>query len=159
MKKNDNVFRWGGEEICILLTADEEQAVSAAERIRADIARDAVNYRNEANVSVTVTMGVSPYKDGMSIQDMMDDADAKLYWGKQQFERNIKMLFIKTLTIVLLAAGMMILYASALRFKGVLAVAEGCFDEEGAGYDNAVSAVNVFLGLMLVCVAVAAMLI
>ena len=154
-KVNDTYGHDCGDEVLKYVA----QTISAAERIRADIARDAVNYRNEANVSVTVTMGVAPYKDGMSIQDMMDDADAKLYWGKQQFERNIKMLFIKTLTIVLLAAGMMILYASALRFKGVLAVAEGCFDEEGAGYDNAVSAVNVFLGLMLVCVAVAAMLI
>lgn len=38
-KKNDTVFRWGGEEICILLNTDEERAVAAAERIRADIAK------------------------------------------------------------------------------------------------------------------------
>ena len=89
VKKNDSVFRWGGEEICILLNADEEQAVAAAERIRTDIARDRVNYRNEAEVSVTVTMGVAPYRDGMSIQAMMDDADAKLYWGKQHGKNRV----------------------------------------------------------------------
>lgn len=89
VKKNDTVFRWGGEEICILLNTDEERAVAAAERIRADIAKDPVNYRNEASVSVTVTMGVSPYRNGMSIQSMMDDADAKLYWGKQHGKNQV----------------------------------------------------------------------
>lgn len=39
VKKNDTVFRWGGEEICILLNTDEERAVAAAERILADIAK------------------------------------------------------------------------------------------------------------------------
>ena len=39
IKKNDTVFRWGGEEICILLNTDEEWTVAAAERIRADIAK------------------------------------------------------------------------------------------------------------------------
>jgi diguanylate cyclase (GGDEF)-like protein len=89
VKKNDSVFRWGGEEICILLNTDEERAVAAAERIRADIERDPVNYRNEADVFVTVTMGVAPYRDGMTIQAMMDDADAKLYWGKQHGKNRV----------------------------------------------------------------------
>ena len=89
VKKNDNVFRWGGEEICILLNADEEKAVAAAERIRKDIYRDPVIYRNKTQVSVTITMGVSPYRDGMTIQAMMDDADAKLYWGKHHGKNQV----------------------------------------------------------------------
>ena len=89
VKKTDSVFRWGGEEICILLNADEEHAVAAAERIRADIAHDSVNYRNEVDVSVTVTMGVSPYRDGMTIQAMMNDADEKLYWGKRHGKNQV----------------------------------------------------------------------
>ena len=66
-----------------LFNANEERAVAVAECIRKVIAKDPVNYRDEAQVSVTVTMGVSSYRDGMSIQAMMDDADAKLYWGKK----------------------------------------------------------------------------
>ncbi len=34
VKKQDNVFRWGGEEILTLLRANKAQAMSAAERIR-----------------------------------------------------------------------------------------------------------------------------
>lgn len=89
VKKNDNVFRWGGEEICILLKTDEEKAVAAAERIRADIARDPVDYRNKAQVSITITMGVSAYRDGMTIQAMMEDADEKLYWGKKHGKNQV----------------------------------------------------------------------
>ena len=89
VRKTDSVFRWGGEEICILLRTDEETALSAAERIRRDIAHDTVNYRNEAQVSVTVTMGISPYRNGMTIQEMMDDADAKLYWGKRHGKNQV----------------------------------------------------------------------
>ena len=67
----------------------ELDAVAAAERIRADIAHDSVNYRNEVDVSVTVTMGVSPYHDGMTIQAMMNDADEKLYWGKRHGKNQV----------------------------------------------------------------------
>jgi diguanylate cyclase (GGDEF)-like protein len=89
VKKTDYVFRWGGEEICILLKANIEQAEAAAERIRKDIARDSVNYKNEAQVSVTVTMGVCEYVNGMTIKDMMEDADAKLYWGKRNGKNQV----------------------------------------------------------------------
>ena len=67
------------------------------------------------------------------------------------------MLMIKMMTIVLLAVGMGIVYMSALRFKGMLVVGEGSFEDDYS--DNAVSTVNVILGVLLVCVAVAVMLI
>ncbi len=89
VKKNDNVFRWGGEEILILLNTDEEKAVAAAERIRKDIAKDPIGYRDEVDVSVTVTIGVSAYKNGASIQDLMDDADKKLYYGKHHGKNQV----------------------------------------------------------------------
>jgi len=89
VKKTDYVFRWGGEEICILLKANIEQAEAAAERIRKDIARDSVNYKNEAQVFVTVTMGVCEYVNGMTLKDMMEDADAKLYWGKRNGKNQV----------------------------------------------------------------------
>ena len=89
VKKNDSVFRWGGEEILILFTADEEKAIAAGERIRRDIERDPVNYRNETEVFVTVTIGIAPYREGASVQALMDDADAKLYWGKRHGKNRV----------------------------------------------------------------------
>ena len=89
VRKNDNVFRWGGEEILVLLNTDEEKAIAVAERIRQDIEKDAVNYRGEVSVNVTVTIGISSYKGSTSIQDMMDDADAKLYYGKRHGKNQV----------------------------------------------------------------------
>ena len=89
VKKTDYVFRWGGEEICIMLKATKEQSKSAADRIRADISNDSVKFNNDEAVSVTVTMGVCEYKDGLTIKDMMEDADAKLYWGKRHGKNQV----------------------------------------------------------------------
>ena len=89
VKKTDYVFRWGGEEICIMLKAPKEQAQSAAERIRKDIADDRLKYKKEEAVGVTVTMGVSEYHDGLTIKDMMEDADAKLYYGKRHGKNQV----------------------------------------------------------------------
>ena len=89
VKKTDYVFRWGGEEICILIKADKEQSHSAAERIRKDIAKDSVSFKDKEQVSVTVTMGISEYTNGMTIKEMMEDADAKLYWGKRHGKNQV----------------------------------------------------------------------
>ena len=89
VKKNDNVFRWGGEEILVLLNTDYEKTMAAAERIRKDIARDPVDYRGDVKVPVTITIGVSPYVAGATIQQMMDDADAKLYYGKRHGKNQV----------------------------------------------------------------------
>ena len=89
VKKNDYVFRWGGEEILVLLNTDFDKALAVAERIRADIARDPVDYRGTTKVPVTITIGVSPYTAGATIQQMMDDADAKLYYGKKHGKNQV----------------------------------------------------------------------
>lgn len=89
VKKTDYVFRWGGEEICILFKTDAKQAKQAAERIRKDVADDLLMFRDEREVSVTVTMGISEYKDGVTIKDMMVDADTKLYWGKRHGKNQV----------------------------------------------------------------------
>ena len=89
VRKNDNVFRWGGEEILVLINADEDRAVAVAERIRHNIEKNIVHYRDDVNVNVTVTIGVSSYKGNKSIQEMMDDADAKLYYGKRHGKNQV----------------------------------------------------------------------
>jgi diguanylate cyclase (GGDEF)-like protein len=89
VKKTDYVFRWGGEEICVMLAAPIEQTESAAERIRKDIAKDSVLFKKEIPVSVTVTMGISEYKTGKTIKEMMEEADSKLYYGKRHGKNQV----------------------------------------------------------------------
>lgn len=88
VRKNDSVFRWGGEEILVILNAEEYKAVFIADRIRKEIERTVITYK-EHHVSVTVTIGVAPFRDGESIQDMMDNADKCLYYGKTHGKNQI----------------------------------------------------------------------
>ncbi len=83
IKKSDRVFRWGGEEILVLLRTNEENAIKAAERIRKRVEGQHLNYRGENIVSVTITLGLTAFSPDMDIQAMMDDVDKKLYKGKQ----------------------------------------------------------------------------
>ena len=89
VRKKDNVFRWGGEEILVLLNADEERATRIAERIRKDISSTPVGYRDSVRVLVTVTVGIAPYRPGATIQTMMDEADKNLYYGKRHGKNRV----------------------------------------------------------------------
>lgn len=86
--KNDRVFRWGGEEILVILNAEEYKAVFIADRIRKEIEKTVITHKDDS-LSVTVTIGVAPYRDGESIQDMMDMADKCLYYGKTHGKNQI----------------------------------------------------------------------
>ena len=89
VNRNDYVFRWGGEEICILLQTDTIHALEAAERIRREISNATVNFKDEQEVAVTVTMGICVYQKGMTIRAMIEDADEKLYWGKRHGKNQV----------------------------------------------------------------------
>ena len=86
---DDNVFRWGGEEILVLLNTDEDKAISIAEKIRREVEGFILNYRDELKLSVTLTIGLATYGNGKSIQEMMDEADAKLYYGKRHGKNQV----------------------------------------------------------------------
>lgn len=81
VRECDYVCRWGGEEILILLMADIDHAQRIAERIRDDIAGSIVESK-EGNMHVTVTMGIAEYHENVMIRELIDEADQKLYYGK-----------------------------------------------------------------------------
>ena len=86
--KDDCVFRWGGEEILILLKADEIIARRVAERIRIAIQKNTFEY-NRTRIGVTITIGISAYSPEKGIQDMMNEADKKLYDGKRSGKNQV----------------------------------------------------------------------
>ena len=88
VRKKDYVCRWGGEEILILLQADKDVAVQVAERICRDVAGAEIAYKEE-KVRVTITLGVSAYQEGKSIRRMIDEADQKLYQGKNNGKNQV----------------------------------------------------------------------
>ncbi|MCW8907534.1 MAG: GGDEF domain-containing protein [Sedimenticola sp.] len=76
--------RWGGEEFCILLPETGlEEALAAAERIRAGLAREPLDYQDGA-IPITVSIGVTTLRaDDHRIEDVIRRADAALYQAKR----------------------------------------------------------------------------
>ncbi len=90
VSQKDKVFRWGGEEILLLLEDGMSGAVVSAERIRRQVAKHAINYRGESDVAVTVTIGISEMNKTKDIQATMDEADRRLYDGKHAGKNQVR---------------------------------------------------------------------
>ena len=88
VKKDDMVFRYGGEEILVMVRADKEITGRVAERIRADVAREKISY-NDKNVGITITIGVATYKPNSSVDDLIKLADSRLYTGKNNGKNQV----------------------------------------------------------------------
>ncbi|MDO8365130.1 MAG: diguanylate cyclase [Actinomycetota bacterium] len=78
----DLVFRYGGEEMVVLLpNADRAHTISAAERVREAVSRLVVP--DVAGLAgVTISVGASMHHRGQPVAEAIDDADRSLYVAK-----------------------------------------------------------------------------
>lgn len=84
IRTNDRLARWGGEEFLILLTdTDFGLALACLERVRTQVAQ-AVVVVSGMNIRVTVSIGVTQYQPGDSIEKTIERADLALYAAKAQ---------------------------------------------------------------------------
>ena len=84
--------RWGGEEFILLLPeTDGGGGVILAERIRAAVAEGRVDYGDES-VQVTLTLGVSAYREDRSVEEIIAQADQALYKGKSAGKNQVILL-------------------------------------------------------------------
>lgn len=88
VKSKDYVFRWGGEEILVLLKTDYEMSMKIAERIRAEIEYQTIEY-NEHQIKITATVGVAPYTPGSTPEKLFAIADKNLYIGKRNGKNRV----------------------------------------------------------------------
>lgn len=88
VRENDCVCRWGGEEILVLLRGNLDITKRVAERIREEIANRKMSYKN-IGFQVTITLGLSEYKNGLSIRSLIDQADKNLYKGKNNGKNQV----------------------------------------------------------------------
>ena len=88
VKSKDYVFRWGGEEILVLLKPDYEMSMKIAERIRAEIEYQTIEY-NEHQIKITATVGVAPYTPGSTPEKLFAIADKNLYIGKRNGKNRV----------------------------------------------------------------------
>lgn len=89
LKKNvrasDIVFRYGGEEMSIILNnTDYDSAVNVAQKICTRISTKNFILPNGKNTKVTISLGVSTFpQDGISSEEIIESADKRLYFAKE----------------------------------------------------------------------------
>lgn len=82
VRDGDTVCRWGGEEFLLLVKGNRNVAITVAERIRSRIENNVVEYE-DAQIRFTMTLGISTYAPGYSLESLLVQADENLYYGKE----------------------------------------------------------------------------
>ena len=81
-RDSDMVFRYGGEEFCVVLSRTAlDGAALLAERIREAVQALRVPTR-EQEISVTVSLGVAAFDGAQSMNALVEQVDAALYQSK-----------------------------------------------------------------------------
>lgn len=88
VRPEDAVCRWGGEEILILINDPVETATTIAERIRKKIQETTSNFEGHS-IKITMTFGVSESIPGFKIEQIIQQADEKLYYGKKHGKNQV----------------------------------------------------------------------
>ena len=83
LRESDVLARWGGEEfLVVMMPCDLAQALQVGEKIRAAV--EASAYReNDLCLPLTISVGVTQYQQGESIDALLARADRALYSAKQ----------------------------------------------------------------------------
>ena len=83
LRQSDFLGRIGGEEFAVALPeTDLQDAADAAERVRSQLAATPVIYASE-KFTITVSIGVSEFRDGDSQETLLQRADQAMYQAKQ----------------------------------------------------------------------------
>ncbi len=89
IRESDILARWGGEEFAIILPNTEaDTALEMAERLRHYIAE----MRNENNIQVTCSFGVTEYNTEDSGDSIFSRMDQALYQAKDCNRNNVKLM-------------------------------------------------------------------
>jgi diguanylate cyclase (GGDEF)-like protein len=90
LRPSDLVARYGGEEFALLLPETAlQEAVAALERLRLAIGQCQTAVAQRATIRVSVSIGIAQWRDGWSLDDLIQAADQALYAAKQSGRNRI----------------------------------------------------------------------
>jgi diguanylate cyclase (GGDEF)-like protein/PAS domain S-box-containing protein len=84
LRKEDSAYRYGGEEFTIILPmTTQEEGVVTAERIRAELKKEAFSPIPDKKINLTVSTGLAQYKKNEDIKAFVNRVDHFMYRGKK----------------------------------------------------------------------------
>lgn len=81
LRSTDIIARWGGEEFLVLCP---EINLNGANELAIKLCSTIENHRFTVNTTVTISAGLCEFDEQKSIEDMIQEADEKLYEAKRQ---------------------------------------------------------------------------
>ena len=92
VRDTDMVFRYGGEEFVVLLdNLDLKNALTVAEKVRTQIESHHLTNKEKV-LNITVSIGLSCFKEGDIESSIFERADKALYQGKQNGRNRVEQL-------------------------------------------------------------------
>lgn len=91
VRAGDYTCRWGGEEFLLLIHGDKQETYFVADRIRRKLEETSLKNKYDGTFNVTATFGVAEYRDFMPLRSIIDEADEKLYYGKNHGKNQVVM--------------------------------------------------------------------
>lgn len=92
IRKSDFSARYGGEEFVIVLSETPlDQAKDLAERLRKQVADHSIRLENNAEINLTISIGVATYPDhAESLKELLKAADMAMYAAKKAGRNQVK---------------------------------------------------------------------
>ncbi|MBF0358386.1 MAG: diguanylate cyclase [Magnetococcales bacterium] len=83
LRPSDSIFRYGGEEFVMSITAPEDPAVGIIDNLRKKIENTVITTMDGKEISVTASFGVASMNSTISVSDNISNADKALYVSKE----------------------------------------------------------------------------
>jgi len=83
LRQTDSAYRYGGEEFAVILPSTKgEQGIITAERVRIALKNEIFRPRPDAEIRVTVSIGLAQHARNEEMMDFLRRADQNLYKAK-----------------------------------------------------------------------------